>query len=93
MSVIGETEGPPVKVGVAVNDVMSGLNAAVGILSAPRKRTFLGRYEAKPPTPRGQVTTSWLRRAVRTSEFDVVDVVSRLGSLAGGASPFFFRQP
>jgi crotonobetainyl-CoA:carnitine CoA-transferase CaiB-like acyl-CoA transferase len=34
MSVTGEADGPPVKVGVAVNDVMSGLYAAVAILSA-----------------------------------------------------------
>jgi crotonobetainyl-CoA:carnitine CoA-transferase CaiB-like acyl-CoA transferase len=46
MSVTGEAEGPPVKVGVAVNDVMSGLNAAVGILSAlrHRDRTGAGQY-------------------------------------------------
>jgi crotonobetainyl-CoA:carnitine CoA-transferase CaiB-like acyl-CoA transferase len=42
MSVTGEAEGPPLKVGVAVNDVMSGLNAAVGILSALRHRDRTG---------------------------------------------------
>jgi crotonobetainyl-CoA:carnitine CoA-transferase CaiB-like acyl-CoA transferase len=42
MSVTGEADGPPVKVGVAVNDVMSGLNAAVGILSALRHRDRTG---------------------------------------------------
>jgi crotonobetainyl-CoA:carnitine CoA-transferase CaiB-like acyl-CoA transferase len=42
MSVTGEADGPPVKVGVAVNDVMSGLNAAVGILSALRHRDRAG---------------------------------------------------
>jgi crotonobetainyl-CoA:carnitine CoA-transferase CaiB-like acyl-CoA transferase len=43
MSVTGEAEGPPVKVGVAVNDVMSGLYAAVGILSALRHRDRTGQ--------------------------------------------------
>jgi crotonobetainyl-CoA:carnitine CoA-transferase CaiB-like acyl-CoA transferase len=46
MSVTGEADGPPVKVGVAVNDVMSGLCAAVAILSAlrHRDRTGLGQH-------------------------------------------------
>jgi crotonobetainyl-CoA:carnitine CoA-transferase CaiB-like acyl-CoA transferase len=43
MSVTGEADGPPVKVGVAVNDVMSGLHAAVAILSALRRRDRAGR--------------------------------------------------
>jgi crotonobetainyl-CoA:carnitine CoA-transferase CaiB-like acyl-CoA transferase len=42
MSVTGEADGPPVKVGVAVNDVLSGLYAAVGILSALRHRDRTG---------------------------------------------------
>ena len=43
MSVTGEADGPPVKVGVAVNDVMSGLYAAVAILGALRHRDRTGR--------------------------------------------------
>ena len=43
MSVTGEADGPPLKVGVAVNDVMSGLYAAVAILSALRHRDRTGR--------------------------------------------------
>jgi glutaryl-CoA transferase len=43
MSVTGEAEGPRVKVGVAVNDVMSGLYAAVGILSALRHQDRTGQ--------------------------------------------------
>lgn len=42
MSVTGEPDRPPVKVGVAVNDVLSGLYAAVGILSALRHRDATG---------------------------------------------------
>jgi glutaryl-CoA transferase len=38
MSVTGETDGPPVKVGVAVNDVMTGLYTAIALLSALRHR-------------------------------------------------------
>jgi crotonobetainyl-CoA:carnitine CoA-transferase CaiB-like acyl-CoA transferase len=43
MSVTGGADGPPVKVGVAVNDVMSGLYASVAILSALRHRDRAGR--------------------------------------------------
>jgi crotonobetainyl-CoA:carnitine CoA-transferase CaiB-like acyl-CoA transferase len=43
MSVTGEADGPPAKVGVAVNDAMSGLYAAVAILSALRHRDRTGR--------------------------------------------------
>jgi crotonobetainyl-CoA:carnitine CoA-transferase CaiB-like acyl-CoA transferase len=38
MSVTGEPDRPPVKVGVAVNDVMTGLYTAVALLSALRHR-------------------------------------------------------
>lgn len=42
MSVTGEADRPPVKVGVAVNDVITGLYAVVGILSALRYRDAHG---------------------------------------------------
>ncbi len=42
MSITGEADGPPVKVGVAINDVMSGMYAAVAILSAMRHRDQTG---------------------------------------------------
>jgi crotonobetainyl-CoA:carnitine CoA-transferase CaiB-like acyl-CoA transferase len=45
MSITGERDGPPSKVGVALVDVLSGLHAAVGILAAldERHRTGSGR--------------------------------------------------
>ncbi len=42
MSVTGDPDRPPVKVGVAVNDVITGLYAAVGVLSALRHRDAHG---------------------------------------------------
>ncbi len=42
MSITGEADGPPLKVGVAVSDLTSGLFAAVGILAALQKRTLTG---------------------------------------------------
>ncbi len=43
MSVTGDPEGPPMKVGVAWIDVLTGLTAAVGILAALRERDRSGR--------------------------------------------------
>ena len=43
MSITGEADGPPVKVGVAINDVMSGMYTAVALLSALRHRDRTGQ--------------------------------------------------
>jgi crotonobetainyl-CoA:carnitine CoA-transferase CaiB-like acyl-CoA transferase len=43
MSVTGEPGRPPVKVGVALLDVVAGLYAAIGILAAVHERTTTGR--------------------------------------------------
>jgi len=43
MSITGEPDGPPLKVGVALVDVVAGLFAAVGILAALRHREASGR--------------------------------------------------
>jgi crotonobetainyl-CoA:carnitine CoA-transferase CaiB-like acyl-CoA transferase len=42
MSITGEPEGEPVKVGVAVVDVLTGQNAAIGVLAALRERERFG---------------------------------------------------
>ncbi len=46
MSITGESNGEPVKVGVAVIDVLTGLHASTAILAAlhERKRTGQGKY-------------------------------------------------
>ena len=45
MGVTGEPDGPPMKVGVALSDIITGLNAAIGILAAlhHRERTSEGQ--------------------------------------------------
>jgi len=43
MAITGEPEGTPVKVGMAVVDVLTGQNAAIGILAALRERESSGR--------------------------------------------------
>src|SRR5262249_36769384 len=43
MSITGEPGGSPVKVGVALVDVLTGLHATIGILAALRERQRSGR--------------------------------------------------
>lgn len=43
MSVTGTPDGPPLKVGVAVVDVLTGLHTAVGVLAALLERSHSGR--------------------------------------------------
>jgi crotonobetainyl-CoA:carnitine CoA-transferase CaiB-like acyl-CoA transferase len=45
MAITGEPDGPPTKVGVALVDVVTGLNAAVAILAALRRRELGGSGE------------------------------------------------
>jgi crotonobetainyl-CoA:carnitine CoA-transferase CaiB-like acyl-CoA transferase len=42
MSITGEEAGPPLKVGVAVSDLTTGLYAAIGVLAALRRRERTG---------------------------------------------------
>ncbi|MGP4017422.1 CaiB/BaiF CoA transferase family protein [Saccharopolyspora sp. 5N708] len=42
MSITGEPDGPPMKVGVAVVDVLTGKDAALGIMAALRHRELTG---------------------------------------------------
>lgn len=46
MSITGDPDGPPTKTGVAVVDVLTGMNAAIGILAAlrARERDGLGQH-------------------------------------------------
>lgn len=43
MSITGEAEGEPLKVGVAVTDLIAGLQASIGILAALREREISGQ--------------------------------------------------
>lgn len=46
MHITGERDGPPVKVGVAVTDLTTGMYTAIGVLAAlyARKETGLGQW-------------------------------------------------
>jgi crotonobetainyl-CoA:carnitine CoA-transferase CaiB-like acyl-CoA transferase len=46
MSITGEPDGPPMKTGVAILDVVAGLYATIGILAALQERSRTGRGRA-----------------------------------------------
>ena len=73
MSITGEPGGEPLKVGVAVVDVLAGLNAAVGILAALERRRRTGEG--------ARVETSLLASALSAL------VNQAQGALATGVSP------
>jgi crotonobetainyl-CoA:carnitine CoA-transferase CaiB-like acyl-CoA transferase len=74
MSLTGEADGEPFRAGVAVFDVMSGLNAAIGILAALHHRTVSGRGQ--------QVAVSLLSAALS----GLVNQASAV--VAGGEVPY-----
>ncbi len=43
MAVTGEPDGAPMKIGVALSDIMTGLHAAIGILAALHRRKTTGK--------------------------------------------------
>ncbi len=47
MSVTGEADGSPMKVGVGIADVMCGMYAAISILSAIRNRDHAGKSDRR----------------------------------------------
>ncbi len=74
MSITGEPDGPPVKVGVAVLDLLAGLEAAIGALAAL--------------VARGRATATAQRVDVGLVEASVTALVGVLGNhLASGAEP------
>jgi crotonobetainyl-CoA:carnitine CoA-transferase CaiB-like acyl-CoA transferase len=73
MSITGEPDGEPLKVGVAVVDVLAGLNATVGILAALEQRRRTGQG--------ARVDTSLLASALSAL------VNQAQGALATGEAP------
>ncbi len=78
MSITGEEDGPPVKVGVAIADICAGMYAAFGILAAlrARERTGVGQ-QVDAALLDGQV--SWLTYAAAIY-FATGESMGRLGS-------------
>ena len=59
MSMTGEVDGPPMKLGVAVGDVSGGMYAAMGVLAALHGRAMTGEGQ-QVETDMFSATLSWL---------------------------------
>ncbi len=59
MSMTGEADGPPMKLGVAAGDVSGGMYAAMGVLAALHHRTVTGEGQ-QVDTDMFSATLSWL---------------------------------
>lgn len=64
MAITGEPEGEPMKVGVALVDVLAGKDAAIGILAALAGRDAAERRGDVLPTPDRRVQVTLASSAV-----------------------------
>ncbi|MFL5778784.1 MAG: CaiB/BaiF CoA transferase family protein [Chloroflexota bacterium] len=90
MSITGEPDGAPMKVGVAISDVATGLFGAVGVLAALLARDQGGRGGERDGRPRGQrVETSLLAStlAILVNQAQNAFVSGRSPGRRGNAHP------
>jgi len=90
MSITGEADGAPTKVGVAMVDVVAGLNAAVAILAALRRRDQTGDGEHV----RISLLDSALSALVNVAESTLVtgDEAGRHGNAHPNIAPYQLLQ-
>lgn len=86
MSITGPDGGEPVKVGVALVDVIAGLNAAVGILAALRERDRSGHGQMLEVTLLGSVLAALANQA--TGYLNAGTVPQPLGTRHPSIEPF-----
>jgi len=86
MSITGEPDGPPQKVGVALVDVLAGLFATVGILAALRERESSGRGQRVEVDLLSSLLAALVNQA---SAYTVAGVVPRrMGNAHPSISPY-----
>ena len=86
MSITGETDGPPTRVGASIGDIVSGFTLAVGILSALRKRDNTGegsRLDIAMTDAVASVLENAIARHTITGQ-----IPQRLGSQHPSIAPF-----
>jgi crotonobetainyl-CoA:carnitine CoA-transferase CaiB-like acyl-CoA transferase len=86
MSVTGDASGEPVKAGVALVDVITGLHASLGILAALRHRDTTGQGQLVEVNLLGSLLSAMVNQA---SAFAVAGVVpGRLGNAHPSIAPY-----
>jgi crotonobetainyl-CoA:carnitine CoA-transferase CaiB-like acyl-CoA transferase len=86
MSVTGDAAGEPVKAGVALVDVITGLHASLGILAALRHRDATGEGQLVEVNLLGSLLSAMVNQA---SAFAVAGVVpGRLGNAHPSIAPY-----
>ncbi|WP_216588386.1 CaiB/BaiF CoA transferase family protein [Streptomyces brasiliscabiei] len=86
MSVTGEPDGDPTKVGVALVDVITGLHASLGILAALRHRERTGEGQLVEVTLLGSLLSAMVNQA---SGYVAAGVVpGRLGNAHPSIAPY-----
>ena len=86
MSVTGEAHGEPVKAGVALVDVITGLHASTGILAALRHRDATGEGQLVEVNLLGSLLSAMVNQA---SAFAVAGVVpGRMGNAHPSIAPY-----
>lgn len=86
MSVTGTAEGEPVKAGVALVDVITGLHASLGILAALRHRDATGEGQLVEVNLLGSLLSAMVNQA---SAFAVAGVVpGRMGNAHPSIAPY-----
>ncbi|MER6961740.1 CoA transferase [Streptomyces sp. NPDC000618] len=86
MSVTGEADGGPVKAGVALVDVITGLHASLGILAALRHRDATGEGQCVEVNLLGSLLSAMVNQA---SAFAVAGVVpGRMGNAHPSIAPY-----
>jgi crotonobetainyl-CoA:carnitine CoA-transferase CaiB-like acyl-CoA transferase len=86
MSITGPADGEPSKVGVALVDVIAGLNAAVAILAAPRERERSGEGQRIEVTLLGSALAALVNQA--SGYLNAAAVPARLGNVHPSIEPF-----
>ncbi|MCQ9179769.1 CoA transferase [Streptomyces sp. IBSBF 2953] len=86
MSVTGDTAGEPVKAGVALVDVITGLHASLGVLAALRHRDATGEGQLVEVNLLGSLLSALVNQA---SAFAVAGVVpGRMGNAHPSIAPY-----
>lgn len=86
MSVTGEPDGPPVKTGVALVDVITGLHASLGILAALRHRDRTGEGQLVEVSLLGSLLSALVNQASGYVAGGVVP--GRLGNAHPSIAPY-----